>query len=175
MWYFGTHIKMKQITFLCLKEIEATLQAMRSLATNMAFLLHNNETILSSVCQQNNDTAYGDIRINDVSEDVIGDALEDVGSKGCSDDDPTKSETVVCQDGHGKEAVVGTDKGHHHIANQKVSLRHSHIVFLGGFRLDEIEHGWRALHAEEASHQSAECTSTYLETLRCRQLDLLAE
>lgn len=138
-------------------------------------MISDNETILSSVCQQNNDTAYGDIRINDVSEDAIGNALKDVGSKGCSDDDPTKSETVVCQDGRGKEAVVGTDKGHHHIANQKVSLRHSHIVFLGGFRLDEIEHGWRALHAEEASHQSAECTSTYLDTLRCRQHDLLAE
>ena len=138
MWYFGTHIKMKQITFLCLKEIEATLQAMRSLATNMAFLLHNNETILSSVCQQNNDTAHRYVGIDDIAEDVIGNALEDVGSKGCSDDDPTKSETVVCQDGRGKEAVVGTDKGHHHIANQKVSLRHSHIVFLGGFRLDEV-------------------------------------
>ena len=64
-----------------MKEIEATLQTMRTLATNMAFLLHNNETILSSVCQQNNDTAYGDIRINDVSEDAIGNALEDVGGR----------------------------------------------------------------------------------------------
>ena len=158
-----------------MKEIEATLQTMRTLATNMAFLLHNNETILSSVCQQNNDTAYGDIRINDVSEDAVGDTAEDIGPQYCANDDPTKSETVVCQDGRGKEAVVGTDKGHHHIANQKVSLRHSHIVFLGGFRLDEIEHGWRALHAEEASHQSAECSSTYLNFLGCRQLDLLAE
>ena len=158
-----------------MKEIEATLQTMRTLATNMAFLLHNNETILSSVCQQNNDPAYGDIRINDVSEDAVGDTAEDIGPQYCANDDPTKSETVVCQDGRGKEAVVGTNKSHHHIANQKVGLRHSHIVFLGGFRLDEIEHGWRALHAEEASHQSAECTSTYLETLRSRQLDLLAE
>ena len=29
--------------------------------------------------------------------------------------------------------VIGTNKGHHHIANQKVGLRHCHIVLLGGF------------------------------------------
>ena len=150
-----------------MKEIEATLQTMRTLATNMAFLLHNNETILSSVCQQNNDTAYGDIRINDVSEDAVGDTAEDIGPQYCANDDPTKSETVVCQDGRGKEAVVGTDKGHHHIANQKVSLRHSHIVFLGGFRLDEIQYGWRALHSKESTHQTAQRSCSYLHSFGC--------
>ena len=110
-----------------------------------------------------------------VSEDAIGNALEDVGSKGCADDDSTKSETVVCQDGRGKEAVVGTNKSHHHIANQKVSLRHRHIMFLRRLTLDEIEHGWRALHAKEASHQSAQCSCTHLYSFSCRQLDLLTE
>ncbi len=100
---------------------------------------------------------------------------EDVGSKGCADDDSTKSETVVCQDGRGKEAVVGTNKGHHHIAYQEIGLCHRHIMFLRRLTLDEIEHGWRALHAKETSHQSAQCTSTYLYSFSRRQLDLLAK
>ena len=48
-------------------------------------------------------------------------------------------------------------------------------MFLRRLTLDEIEHGWRALHAEEASHQSAECTSTYLYALGCWQFYLLTE
>ena len=78
LWYSHQN-DLEQITFLCLKEIEATLQAMRSLATNMAFLLHNNETILSSVCQQNNDTAHRYVGIDDIAEDAVGDTAEDIG------------------------------------------------------------------------------------------------
>ena len=79
--------------------------------------------IAISICHQNNHAAYGDIGIDNVAEDAIGNALEDVGSKGCADDDSTKSETVVCQDGRGKEAIIGTHKGHHHIANaERVTL-----------------------------------------------------
>ena len=51
------------------------------------------------VRQKNNHAADSDIRIDNVSEDTIGDALEDVGTKGSSDDDSTKAETVVRQDG----------------------------------------------------------------------------
>ena len=120
-------------------------------------------------------TTHGDIGIDDVSEDAIGNALEDVGTKDCADDDSTKSETVVCQDGRGKEAVVGPNKGHHHIANHEIGLRHRHIMFFRRLTLDEIEHSWRALHAKETSHQSAQCTSTYLYSFSRRQLDLLAK
>ena len=48
-------------------------------------------------------------------------------------------------------------------------------MFLRRLTLDEIEHGWRALHAEEASHQSAQCSCTNLYSFSCRQLDLLTE
>ena len=48
-------------------------------------------------------------------------------------------------------------------------------MFLRRLTLDEIKHSWRALHAKEASHQSAECTSTNLYSFGCRQLDLLTE
>ena len=62
--------------------------------------------IAISICHQNNHAAYGDIGIDNVAEDAIGNALEDVSTKGCADDDSTKSETVVCQDGRGKEAII---------------------------------------------------------------------
>ena len=48
-------------------------------------------------------------------------------------------------------------------------------MFLRRLTLDEIKHSWRTLHAKEASHQSAECTSTNLYSFGCRQLDLLAK
>ena len=41
--------------------------------------------------------------------------------------------------------------------------------------LDEIKHGWRALHTKESSHQSAQRSCAYLHPLGCRQLDLLTE
>ena len=127
------------------------------------------------VRQKNNHATDSDIRIDDVSENAVGDALEDVCTKGCADDDSTETETVICQNGGSEEAVIGTNKGHHHIANQEVRLRHCHIVLLRGFRLDEVEDGGRALHPEKAAHQSAECASTNLNLLCCRQFDLLAE
>ena len=108
------------------------------------------------VRQKNNHATDSDIRIDNVSEETIGDALEDVGTKGSSDDDSTKAETVIREDGRSEETVVGTDKSHYHIANQEISLCHRHIVFLSRFRLNEIKHSRRALHPEEASHQSAE-------------------
>ena len=68
-------------------------------------------SIAISICHQNNHTAHRDIGIDDVSEDAVGDALEHVGTKGSTDDDSTKSETVICQDGRSQETVVGTNEG----------------------------------------------------------------
>ena len=45
--------------------------------------------------------------------------LEYVGSQSCAYDDSTKAETVICQDCRSEEAIIGTNDGHHHIANQK--------------------------------------------------------
>ena len=51
------------------------------------------------VRQKNNHATDSDIRIDNVSEETIGDALEDVGTKGSSDDDSTKAKTVIREDG----------------------------------------------------------------------------
>ena len=53
------------------------------------------------VRQKNNHATDSDIRIDDVAEDTVGNVLENVCTKSCSDDDAAKSETVICQDGGG--------------------------------------------------------------------------
>ena len=69
------------------------------------------------VRQKNNHTTDSDIRIDNVAKNTVGDALEDVCAKRCSDDDAAKAETVIREDGRSEETVVGTGKSHHHIAN----------------------------------------------------------
>ena len=41
-----------------------------------------------------------------------------------------------------------------------------HILLLCRLTLDEVKHGWRALHTEETAHQSAQCSCTYLHFFR---------
>ncbi len=74
-----------------------------------------------------------------------------------------------------EKAVIGSHTSHHHIANQEIGLRHCHIVFLCRLTLDEVKHGWRALHTEETAHQSAQCSCAYLNVFRCRQFYALAK
>ena len=42
-------------------------------------------------------------------------------------------------------------------------------------RSDEVEHGWRTLHGEEAPHQTAQCAGTDLRLAGGLQLDALAD
>ena len=48
-------------------------------------------------------------------------------------------------------------------------------MFLRWLTLDEVKHGWRALHTKETAHQSTQSSSTYLHFFRGWQLDTLAE
>ena len=115
------------------------------------------------VRQKNNHAADPDIRINNVAEDAVGNALEHIGSQTGADNNPTQSEAIIRQYGCSQETIVGSDNGHHHVANQEIGLRHCHIVLLGGLRLDEVKHGRWALHPEEASHQPTQrsCSNLY--------------
>ena len=118
------------------------------------------------ICYQNNESADADIDIDDVAEDAIGNMLEDVCTEHRADNDTAQAIKIVDGDRRGEETVVGSYASHHHIANQKIGLRHCHIVLLGRLTLDEIKYGRWALHTEEATHQSAECSCAYLHSLR---------
>ena len=101
--------------------------------------------------------------------------LEDVGTQHRADDDTTEAIDIVNCNGIRKEAIVCPHTSHHHVSNKEVSLRHRHIMLLRRLALDEIEYCWRALHTEEAAHQSAQCSSDYLYFLRCRKFYALTE
>jgi len=101
--------------------------------------------------------------------------FEDVGTQHSADDDTDKTIEIINSDSRSKEAVVGSYTSHHQVANQKISLGHRHIVLFSRLTLDEVKHGWRALHTKETAHQSAQSSSTYLHFLRGWQLDTLAE
>ena len=116
-----------------------------------------------------------DIRIDNVAEDAVGYALEHIGSRTGANNDATQSETVIRQYGCSQKTIVGSDDGHHHVANQKIGLRHCHIMFLRWLALDKVKHGRRALHTEETAHQSAQCSCTYLHFLCRWQLYALTE
>ena len=101
--------------------------------------------------------------------------LEDVCAQHRADDDTAEAIEIINSDSRCEEAVVGSHTRHHHIANQEIGLSHCHIMFLRRLTLDEIKHGWRALHTEETAHQSAERSCAYLNFLRRWQLYALAE
>ena len=101
--------------------------------------------------------------------------LEDVGAQHRANDDTAEAIEIINGDSRSEEAVVGSHTSHHHIANQKIGLRHCHIMFLRWLTLDEVKHGWRALHTKETAHQSTQSSSTYLHFFRGWQLDTLAE
>ena len=82
--------------------------------------------------------------------------LEDVGAQHRAYDDTAEAIEIINGDSRSEEAVVGSHTSHHHIANQEIGLRHRHIMFLRWLTLDEVKHGWRALHTEESAHQSAQ-------------------
>ena len=101
--------------------------------------------------------------------------LEDVGAQHRANDDTAEAIEIVNSYSSGEEAVVGSHTSHDHIANQKIGLRHRHIVFLRRLTLDEVKHGRWALHTKETAHQSAQCPCAYLHFLRRRQLYALTE
>jgi len=101
--------------------------------------------------------------------------LEDVGAQHRAYDDTAKAIEIINGDSRSEEAVVGSHTTHHHIANQKIGLRHCHIMFLRWLTLDEVKHGWRALHTKETAHQSTQSSSTYLHILGRWQFYALAE
>ena len=101
--------------------------------------------------------------------------FENVCTKQSAYDDTTKNIEIINCDSRCEEAIVGSHARHHHIANQEISLRHRHIVLFSGLTLDEVKHGRWALHAKEATHQPAQCSSAYLKSLRGWQLDFLTE
>ena len=68
------------------------------------------------------------------------------GSQTGADNNSAQSETIIRQYGCSQETIVGSDDGHHHIANQEIGLCDCHLVFFGWLRLDEVKHGWRATH-----------------------------
>ena len=109
------------------------------------------------ICYQNNESADADIDIDDVAEDAIGNMLEDVCTEHRADNDTAQAIKIVDGDRRGEETVVGSYASHHHIANQKIGLRHCHVMLFRRLTLNEVKHGGRTLHAEEATHQSAEC------------------
>ena len=92
--------------------------------------------------------------------------FEDVASQHRADDDTTETIEVVNGYSGCEETIVGSHTCHHHVANQKIGLSHSHIMFLRRLTLDEVQHGRRALHTEETAHQSAQCSCTYLHFFR---------
>ncbi len=101
--------------------------------------------------------------------------LEDVGTQQGADDDT--AETIKIINGYGgcEEAVVGSHARHHQIANQEIGLSHCHIMLLRRLTLDEVQHGWRALHTEETAHQSAQCSCAYLHLFRRWQFNTSTE
>ena len=101
--------------------------------------------------------------------------LEDVGTQYRADDDTAEAIEIINGYSLSEKAVVGPHTSHHHIANQEISLRHRHIVFLRWLALDEVKHGRWALHAEEAAHQPTQCSCAYLYFLCSRQFYALAE
>ena len=92
--------------------------------------------------------------------------LEDVGAQHRANDDTAEAIEIINGDSRSEEAVVGSHTSHHHIANQEIGLSHCHIMLLRRLTLDEVQHGWRALHTEESTHQSAQCSCTYLHFFR---------
>mgnify|MGYP006896752099 CR=1 FL=1 len=101
--------------------------------------------------------------------------LEDVGAQHRAYDDTAEAIEIINGDSRSEEAVVGSHTSHHHIANQKIGLRHRHIVLFSRLTLDEVQYGRRALHTEETAHQSAQCSCTYLHFFRRWQLYALTE
>ena len=101
--------------------------------------------------------------------------LENVGAQHRANDDTAEAIEIINGDSRSEEAVVGSHTSHHQVANQKISLGHRHIVLFSRLTLDEVKHGWRALHTKETAHQPAQCSSAYLNSLRGWQLDFLTE
>ncbi len=101
--------------------------------------------------------------------------FEDVGTQHRADNNAAKAIEIINSDSLSEEAIVSSHARHHHIANQKVGLRHRHIMLLRRLTLDEVKHGRRALHTEEATHQSTQCSCTYLHFFRRWQFYALAE
>jgi len=101
--------------------------------------------------------------------------FKDVGTQHRADDDTAKAIEIVNGYGGCKKAVVGSYTSHHHIANQKISLSHRHIMLFSRLTLDEVKYGRWALHAEEATHQPAQCSCAYLHPLRRRQFYALTK
>ena len=127
------------------------------------------------ICYEYDYTADADIGIDDVAEDAVGDMLENVGTQHRADDDTAEAiEIINCYSG-GKKAVVCSHTSHHNVTNQKIGLGHCHIVFLRRLTLDEVKHGRRALHTEETTHQSAQCSCANLYFLRRWQFYALTE
>ena len=56
--------------------------------------------------------------------------FENVCTKQRADDDTTKTIEIINCDSRCEEAIVGSHACHHHIAYQKVGLRHRHVVLL---------------------------------------------
>ena len=92
-----------------------------------------------------------------------------------ADDDAAEAIEIVNGYSSCEETVVGSHTCHHHIANQEIGLSHCHIMLLRRLTLDEVQHGWRALHTEESTHQSAQCSCANLYFLRRWQFYALTE
>ena len=123
----------------------------------------------SLICYQNGESADADVGIDDVAEYAVGNEFENVGTQHRADNDTAKTIEIVNGYGGCEEAVVGSYARHHQIANQEISLRHRHVMFLRRLTLDEVQHGGRALHAKETAHQSAQCSCADLHFLCRRQ------
>ena len=54
--------------------------------------------------------------------------LEDVGAQHRANDDTAEAIEIINGDSRSEEAVVGSHTSHHHIANQKIGLRHCSFV-----------------------------------------------
>ena len=81
---------------------------------------------------------------------------EEVAAECRADGHAANAIEVVEAHGGGHEAIVGAHECHDDITAEHIDLGECHIlvfVLCGG---DEIKHGRRSLHVEEATHQSAE-------------------
>ena len=106
--------------------------------------------------EQDDESADTDVGVDDISEDAVGEMPEEIAAECRADGHAANAIEVVEAHGGGHEAIVGAHECHDDITAEHIDLGECHIlvfVLCGG---DEIKHGRRSLHVEEATHQSAE-------------------
>ena len=107
-------------------------------------------------CQEDDKAAEGDVGVDDIGEDLAGDAL--VGPvAGCHSYHQT-GQSVEVRRTHcrGNVAAEGAYGKHGDVGHYRVCLDHAHVVVLVRLRRNKVKDNRRTVHAEKSAHDAAD-------------------